>query len=266
MKTDTASPGRYEIRSVARALDVLDALAHAPNGSADLPSLAAATGLHPSTVFRLLETLASRDYVRPLSTGYQIGPRAFEVGSAFIRGASIWTRAAELAESLAEATGETASVGVLVGAEVLYIAIAHGQSDFGIQSVPGTRHPAHCTALGKAMLAAMPLTAAAGILAGSELAALTPNTRTTLEALQRELLLVARQGYAMDDEERALGVRCIGVPIWDQHGTVAAISASGPSFRMQGRHLDEVREAVIAAGRDATRQLGGGVRPGKVRT
>lgn len=245
---------------MVRALDVLLAVAAARGGGgADVSTVAAETGLHPSTVFRLLETLASRDFVEAVNGRYRTGPRAFEVGSSFLRGTSVWEYAPELSREVATASNETASVGILDNGRVLYIAIAHGQSELGIQSFAGTHHPAHCTALGKAMLAAMPWDQAEEILRSTNLVRLTPHTHTTLDDLKIELERVSAQGYAVDDEERNLGVRCVGAPIRDHAGILAAVSVSGPTFRMQGGAFEAARDTVVAAARDATARLGGSI-------
>lgn len=257
MRTQRELGTRYEIRSVVRALEVLKALAHADGGTEDLSTIAAATDLHTSTTFRLLDTLASHGFVESVNGGYRIGPRAFEVGSAFLRGTSVWTHAPELSRQLASETNETASVGILDNGRVLYIAIAHGQSELGIQSFPGTHHPAHCTALGKAMLAAMPWPRAENVLQGTDLVRLTPRTHASLDELRIELAKVAEQGYAVDDEERSTGVRCVGAAILDHAGTLAAVSVSGPTFRMQGAEFDAARDKVVAAAQAATLRLGG---------
>jgi len=255
------SAGRYHVRSVLRALDLLRALAEAPKGAANLMSLSREAALHPSTAYRLLESLAARDFVRITGDGsYTVGPAAFEVGSVFLRGSSVWSHAGDLAEEMALATNETGSIGVLHGNEVLYIAIAHGQSEIGIQSFPGTRQPAHCTALGKVLLASLPRTELVRTLHDEDLPALTPNTLTSISDLERELERVAEQGFSVDNEERLVGIRAVAAPIGNHAGeVVAAISASGPAFRLQGERFDVVRRAVLDIAQNATRRLGGGI-------
>lgn len=258
VKTAGDAENRYHVRAASRALDVLVALARSPRGISDLAHLSEQTGLHSSTVFRLLDTMKAHDFVRAHEGGgYEIGALAFEVGSAFLRRRSMWQEANDLAERLAGVTDETASVGVLDAGEVLYVAIAHGQEQLGIQSVAGTRHPAYCTALGKVLLAALPWREATALLSSKPRPQRTSNTIVELSEMQRELAEVERLGYAVDNEERLVGVRCIGTPIRDHRGTVvAALSASGPSFRMQGEHFESVRDAVLLTAQAASRALG----------
>jgi len=253
---ENTGQSRYQVRAVARALDLLFVLGDLA-GPADLTTLARRAGLHPSTAFRMLETLRTRGLVRSARDGYELGAATFELGSAFLRGVSVWTNAPELAEQLAGRADETASVGVLDNGEVLYIAIAHGQRELGIQWQPGTRHPAHATALGKAMLAHLPWPEVTAILARRPLVRLTPRTFTDPAALRSELAAIAARGYAVDDEERLPGVFCIGAPIRDHNGSVvAAISISGPAFRIAERGPDELARLVVAAAGDASRRLG----------
>ena len=251
------STDRYVIRSVARALDVLVVTAESPGGL-DVSSVARATNLHSATVFRILQTLKRRGFVVDGSDGtYRVGPRVFEVGNAFLRGASLWRSAADITEHLAERTGETANLGIRDDGDVLYIAIAHGQSEIGIQSVAGGRHPLFCTALGKVLLAHMPWPDARLILEASDIVALTKNTIVRIDRWERELRKVVRQGYGLDDEERAPGVRCLAAPIHDHSGeVVAAVSVSAPAFRLVAEHFDRSLEEVKRVAEETSAGLG----------
>ena len=247
---------RYQVRAVGRALDLLVLLGGLPT-ALDLTTLARRAELPASTAFRLLETLRSRGMVRVGRDGYRLGATLFELGGAFLRTVSVWNDAPELAERLATELDETASVGILDDGQVLYLAIAHGQSDTGMASVPGTRHPAHATALGKVLLAALPWPAAAAILERRPPVRLTETTCADPASLRAELERVAAQGYAMDAEERQPGVTCYGAPIRDRAGAVvAAISVSGPTFRMRQHGAERLIRAVRATADEASRRLG----------
>jgi IclR family acetate operon transcriptional repressor len=249
------TPPRYEIRSVTRALDVL--LQVSELGEAELSSVARASGLHPTTTLRLLESLRSRGFVRQRRGLYEIGPRAFEVGSSFLNRISLRQEAQALVEELAAQVKETANLGVLVDGQVLYLAIAQAQRELGIQALPGGRHPAHCTALGKAMLAGLPWEQVEAVLAAHPPERLTPTTIVEPEALRRELARVARQGYAVDAEERTPGVVCLAAPIYDITGSiVAAISISGPRLRLPSRRIPAIAREVIEIGNKASEILG----------
>jgi IclR family acetate operon transcriptional repressor len=235
----------YQIRSVLRALDVLAAVSE--HGAADLSTLAAAVDLHPSTTLRMLESLRGRDMVRQRRGLWEIGARAFEIGSTFLSRVSLAGEAQLLVEDLAERVSETASFGILDNGEVLYLAIAHGQWELGIQALPGGRHPAHCTALGKAMLAHLPWEHVEQLLHDHPPVPRTPATLVEPDDIRRELGRVLRRGYAVDAEERLLGVVCVAAPIRDSTGqVVAAISVSGPRLRLGRDRIAAVADDVTA--------------------
>lgn len=248
---------RYTIRAVTRAIDLLNTVADAP-GPSDLSDLARQAGLPVSTTLRYLESLRQRGFIRQTASGkYTLGVRLFELGSPFTSGLSLWEHSFEIARELADRAKETVSVGILDEGHILYIAIVNGQRELGIQWRPGTRHPAHCTALGKAILASMPWDAVEAILDDQPLERLTKRTITDRGELHRELELTARRGYAIDNEERAPGVICIGAAIRDFSGDVAgAISVSAPRVRLTSRKIDAFSDLVRASADEASRRLG----------
>jgi IclR family KDG regulon transcriptional repressor len=255
----TSEDDRYAVRSVVRALDILIVLS-TQGGPVSLADLAKETSLNPSTAFRLLESMRSRGFVRQADSGrgYQLDSRVVDLGSAFLRSVSIWDYARELADQLAEDVSETASVGVLDQGKVLYIAIARGQRELGIQSQSGTRHPAYCTALGKVFLADLPWPEAAAILDAEPMVRLTASTIVEKAAMRKELETIRSRGYAIDDEERNPHVVCIGAAITDHTGrSVAAVSISGPAFRIRERGIDNVARRVTERAAEASVRMGG---------
>lgn len=231
----------------------------AQHGPASLAELAQQTGLNPSTTFRLLESMRTRGFVRQAGGGggYQLDSTVVDLGSAFLRSVSIWDYARDLADQLAEDVSETASVGVLDRSQVLYIAIARGQRDLGIQSQSGTRHPAYCTALGKVLMADLTWDEAEQILDSEPMVRLTPTTIVDKEAMQAELTAVAARGYAVDDEERNAHVVCVAAPVTDHTGrSVAALSVSGPAFRMREHGVDNIARHVTARAREVSVRMG----------
>jgi DNA-binding IclR family transcriptional regulator len=255
----TSQDDRYTVRSVVRALDVLIVLS-TQNRPVSLADLAKETGLNPSTAFRLLESMRVRGFVRPADggSGYQLGSRVVDLGSAFLRSVSIWDYARDLADQLAEDVSETASVGVLDQGQVLYIAIARGQRELGIQSQSGTRHPVYCTALGKVFLADLPWAEAAAILDAEPMVRLTPSTIIGKAAMQEELETIRSRGYSVDDEERNPHVVCIAAPITDHTGrSVAAVSISGPAFRIREQGIENVARRVTERAADVSIRMGG---------
>jgi len=188
---------------------------------------------------------------------YTIGIKAFEVGATYLAQVDFPQTARAALEELAATCKETASLGVLSKGEIVYIAIEHAQREIGIQSQIGTRHPAHCTALGKVLLADLPDDEVERLLATTGLPALTEHTITSPVALLVELQDVRRRGYAIDNEERAYGVKCIAAPIRAYSGRAAgAISVSGPAFRVSAETLPGLIAAVMEAAATVSRRQG----------
>lgn len=254
----TNEDDRYVVRSVVRALDLLLVLS-SRSGAVSLADLAEATQLNPSTAFRLLQSMRARSFVRQSdgASGYELDSSVVDLGSAFLRSTSVWDYARDLADGLAEDVGETASVGVLDQGQVLYIAIARGQRELGIQSQAGTRQPAYCTALGKVLLADLQWREACAILDSEPMLMLTPSTITQKTEMQKELDSIRKLGYAVDNEERNTHVICIAAPIADHTGRcVAAVSVSGPAFRIREHGVDNVARQVTARAKEASTRMG----------
>jgi DNA-binding IclR family transcriptional regulator len=248
-------PAEYQIRSVTRALRVLIAVSDL--GEADLSTVARTVDLHPTTTLRMLESLRSQDLVRQRRGLYEIGARAFEIGCSFVNRKPLAHDAQALVDELAKRVNETASFGILDDGEVLYLAIAPGERELGIQSMAGGRHPAHCTALGKALLAHLPWENVESILEAHPPVRLTASTLVDPPQLRAELARVARQGFAVDAEERVPGVVCVAAAIRDQTGSVvAAISISGPGLRLTSRRIPALAREVIRIADEASGILG----------
>jgi DNA-binding IclR family transcriptional regulator len=206
----------------------------------------------------MLQTLKARNFVVEAPGGlYRIGPQAFEVGSSFLRSTSLQSEGQVIVERLAEETGETANLGILDSDEVLYLAIAHGQRELGIQSNVGTRHPVYCTALGKALMADLSWPEARALLSRIERIRMTKNTIVSVARWREELRKVADRGYALDAEERILGVRAVAAPVRDHsRRVVAAISAAGPAFRIKGDNLEPLISKVQRQAAEFSVRLG----------
>jgi IclR family acetate operon transcriptional repressor len=220
------------VQSVDRALDVLEALAHAgaPTGVAEIAVL---TGLPQGTVHRLLQSLQRRGYVRrEPSRKYSLGASAVQLAEAAQRSLARSVRP-YLAE-LVELSGETANLAVLEGEDVVYVAQVPSPHTLRMFAEVGRHVPPHSTAVGKVLLAGMRRERAMGILRRVGLPARTPATITDTAEFTRELDRVAAQGWAADEEEQETGVRCVAVPVGDHRGVVAALSLSGPADRFAG--------------------------------
>jgi len=158
---------------------------------------------------------------------------------------------------LRDASSETVHLATLDGTEVLYLEKLPGLHPIGLMSSRiGDRSPAHCTGLGKALLAHEPEALVRQSLSGA-LRSFTPRTITRMNDLLEELARVRRQGFAVDDEEHELGVVCVAAPVFDSDRVVAAISASGPADRIRQEMRDEgLTQAVLSAAAEVSSRLG----------
>ena len=240
------------VQSVDRALDVLEALARGekPIGVAELAEL---TGLPQGTVHRLLQSLQLRGYVRrDASRKYSLGTAAVGLADAAQRALARGARPF-LAELVA-LSGETANLAVLEGDDVVYVAQVSSPHTLRMFAEVGRHVPPHSTAVGKVLLAALPRERALGIVRRTGLPARTPATITDLDAFAAELDLVAAQGWAADEEEQEIGVRCVAVPVGPPGATSAATSLSGPADRFAGGRT----EGLVAGMQWVSRAFGPG--------
>ncbi len=244
-------------RALDRGLALMEVLAEAR--TAGLSDLARATDMSPSTAFRLLETLRSRDFVtHDPSTGiFTIGIKAFAVGSAAMQVNRLDQVATNVMRRLAEETGETTSLAVRDGASVIYVEQIEAVTALRMSARLGTRLPLHATAAGKILLAWSWEGAIDDVLGLGPYPALTAKTIVTRQRLMEVLAEVRQQGWALDDEECETGLRCIAAPVRDRRGDViAAISVSAAAGRIPEARITLRAEQVAMAGTDISSRLG----------
>jgi IclR family acetate operon transcriptional repressor len=254
----TAKRGASHAQALSRGLAVLEFLASTPGG-ATLTALAAALHLPAPTAHRLLATLEDADYVQAGEDGrYRVGVRAFRVGSAFLEHRNLIAEAIPRLERLMETSGETANLAVIEHGAAVFVAQAPCRELMRMNARLGARAPLHASGVGKAMLAAMPPRDADELVGRGALAIYTDHTLVTRASLAEALARTAERGYAIDDEEHALGLRCVAAAIVDERGRAwAALSIAGPTSRLTRERLPELGERVRAAARDLTTALGG---------
>lgn len=248
------------VRSLVRALSILNSLAECPNG-ASLTELAQQVGLSTSTTHRLLTTLEEQRYVRFEHTArlWMIGIQSFVTGSTFIKARNFTDIARPHMRALMEATGETVNLAVLDGSEGVIVAQVECRQLMRALAAPGRRVPLHCSGVGKALLAALSDSTMAPILRQQGLPRFTPMTLTTVKRLRTELAQSRERGYAVDNEEHSIGVRCIAAAIYDEHNeTVGAISISGPAVRVTATRTASLGELVCKAAATISAAYGGG--------
>jgi IclR family transcriptional regulator, acetate operon repressor len=241
--------GQAAVRSLVRALSILNSLAEFPNGIS-LTELAQQVGLSTSTTHRLLTTLEEQRYVRfeHAPRLWMIGIQSFVTGSTFIKARNFSDIARPHMRALMEETGETVNLAVPDGGEMVLVAQVECRQLMRALGSTGRRVPLHCSALGKAMLATLSEVEIARLLHKHGLPRFTATTLTTLKRLRGDLVSTGERGYALDNEEHSIGVRCIGAAIFDEHReVVGGISVSGPAVRVTTARTAELGRLVRKA-------------------
>ncbi len=232
------------IQVIDRLARLLDAIA-ANNNPVSLKVLSAETGLHPSTAFRILASLAEHGFVERSSSGhYRLGVKLLQLGSRVQGRLDIRREARPIMEWLRNETGETVNLIVREGDEVVYVERVVPNRMMRVEQMIGGRAPLHVTAVGKLFLAEGGAEACLEYAARTGLPSCTPHSITDPTALWRSVKNALQQGYALDDQEAELGVGCIGVPIRDStNHIVAGISVSAPIERRREVWVTLIRQA-----------------------
>lgn len=246
------------IKSLDRAMEVFEFLSRTSGLS--LSALAEETGQSPATVYRILVTLEGRGLVDFDARGqlWHIGPRAFVIGARFLRRTSLVDRARPIMRRLMEDSGETANLGVETEGAVLFLGQVETSATIRAFFPPGTLSELHASGIGKALLAHMEDRRLARVLGGGSLQAFTGRTITDAGALRDDLSRIRARGYAVDNEEKTDGMRCIAAPVFDMTGeAVAGLSVSGPTSRLGLDEIERLSRPVMDAARELTRAIGG---------
>ncbi|KAF0220401.1 MAG: IclR family transcriptional [Geobacteraceae bacterium] len=249
----------YIIQAVDHALDLLEQF-HDDVDELGVTELSKRLKLHKNNVFRLLATLESRAYIEQnrVTENYRLGLKTLELGQTFIRQMGLLRQSRPVLESLVRECNETTYVAILKEFHIVYLDVV--ETDLTVRVVPrvGARLPAYCTAAGKVQLAYMTDEELEHYLPSKELKRYTPNTVTDKEELKRHLKVIAEQGYALDNEELDIGVKCVGAPIRDYtRRIVGAVSISGPSMRFPDERMDnELIPMVKRAAEEISTKLG----------
>lgn len=241
---------------MVRALEILGLFLDG-GGARSIPEISAALGLPRSTTHELVGTLALRRCLEPAPgepARFVLGVHVFELGSAYADGIDLVDEGRTVARELADRCDETVHVATLEGTEVLYLAKADSTQTVRMVSAVGRRLPAHCTAVGKVLLAGLDdAEVAARYRNDEEWVRMTARSIDSLEGLQRELGLIRERWLAFDDCESNPDVRCVAAPVRDgDGGVVAGLSISVPVFRagdIEGPLADLAREAALKLSR-----------------
>jgi IclR family transcriptional regulator, KDG regulon repressor len=261
---DESGQQRVGVQSLGRAFAILEEVARHREGIG-LADLSKRVGLHNSTAFHLAKTLVALGYIRqePDSRRYRVGRPLFALAASALDEIEMVSLATPIMEELSANTGESSHFAVRMGDAIVVIARTSGPGAFQLAERVGVVRPAHCTALGKVILAALHPDQLDRFLARVDLEPSTDNTITEVPALLREIEEVRRSGIAIDDGEFNPEVRCVAVPVKDFTGqVVGAIGISGPVWRLSMQALKSRAKAIQAAADRLSREFGAGAVPG----
>ncbi|MDG4669380.1 IclR family transcriptional regulator [Mycobacterium sp. 236(2023)] len=223
------APSAGGVQSIERSFEILEIMGSV-SGPIGVSELAERTGLPMPTIHRLIRTLLNLGYVRQLpSRRYALGPRLIRLGESATQqfGTSSRTHLAELVEEI----GETANMAVLDATMAVYVAQVPSAHSMRMFTEVGRRVHLHCTGVGKALLMQMPDATVRNVLARAGMPRSTDHTITDADAMIDELHRSRERGYAIDEAEQEIGVRCYAVPV-PNAPSVTAVSISGPAGRV----------------------------------
>ena len=214
------------IASFAKGLRVLECFG-ADHPRLSVTEVAAATGLDRATARRCLLTLQAEGYAEHDGKFFTLTPRTLRLGMGALASLPLPQIVQPWLDQLAEQIGQSASVSILDGTEIVYLARAAQRRVMSIGLMPGSRLPAHCTSMGRVLLAALPEPEARALVEASDLTPRTPQSVTEPEAVMARIAEVRQQGYAIIDQEVETGLRSIAVPVMDARGRVVAALNTG---------------------------------------
>ncbi|MGA8319913.1 MAG: IclR family transcriptional regulator [Xanthobacteraceae bacterium] len=257
---DVEARASVGIQSLGRAFGILEEVARHRDGIG-LADLSRLVGLHNSTTFHLAKTMAALGYVRQEkdTKRYRIGRPLFALAASALDEIEMISVATPVLEELARQTGECSHFAVRMGDAIVVIARTSGPGAFQLADRVGVVRPAHCTALGKAILAALPPDQLAGLLKRTGLKPSTEKSITEISVLLREIEEIKRTAIAFDDGEFNLEVRCIAAPVKNFTGKViGALGVSGPVWRLSNQAVKSRARIVQEAAARLSGEFGAG--------
>ena len=255
---DAEDRQRVGVQSLGRAFAILEEIARHREG-VGLADLSKLVGLHNSTTFHLAKTMVSLGYIRREkdSKRYRVGRPLFALAASALDEIEMVNVATPALEDLSRETGESSHFAVRMGDAVVVIARTSGPGAFHLTDRVGVLRPAHCTALGKVILASLHQDQLERFLARVELKPSTAHTITESPVLLREIAEIRRSGIAYDDGEFNLEVRCVAVPVRDFTGQIiGALGISGPIWRLSNQVMQSRAKTVQAASNRLSAALG----------
>ncbi|MFE0102530.1 IclR family transcriptional regulator [Streptomyces sp. NPDC059009] len=249
------------VPAVTRALDILELFLES-DGTLSAPDITRRLQLPRTTVHELVTTLAARNYLAQLPDQpgrYRLGVRAYQLGSRYGEQLDLAAEGREVAREVAETCDETVHVAILEGLDVIYIAKVDSTHAVRMVSAAGRRLPAHCTSVGKMLLAALPPDELDLRIEeeGGELVGMTHNSITDPDALRTALAGIRERGIATEHRESNPDVSCVAAPVRDASGrVVAALSVSVPMIRWTEEREAELADLAAKGAADLSARLG----------
>lgn len=260
-QTVRAVDERYRVQSLGRALDLLELIANRGKEGARLTDLARELGMSKAAVYALLQTLLARGFLSDFSEGanrrYRLGLALARLGDMAVGNIALTDVAMPELRKLTAELGMTSRLAILDDGHAVVVGRVDAPGSIRFDAALGRREMPHCSAVGKALLAALPREEAQRILERSSLPPRTPRTITAVPLLMKELALTRDRGFAVDDEEDTEGVACIGSCVYGRGGGVAgAISVTGLKPRDWHSRMGELGARVRQCAGAVSRQLG----------
>jgi IclR family KDG regulon transcriptional repressor len=253
-------------KAVVKTMKILECLSHDRSfGITELAARVSANGnslrMNKSTVYRFLTSLKELGFVRqdPDTDRYSLTLKLFEIGMSVLDRLELWREAQPIIKEVARLTGETVHLATLDAGSLVYLGKIESARTLRVSMMSrvGQSAPTYCTGLGKALLAQLSAEHVSEILGREKVVRYTSRTLTRRSDLDRELASIREKGYAFDNEEHEVGVRCLAAPIRDNKGTVcAAVSVSVPTVRLPDREIPQYCDIVLRAAEEISLRMG----------
>lgn len=245
-KTPITDSSRYHVPNLERALRILEYLTSHPNGCT-VPEITRALGIPKMSVYRIAKTLEAHDYLQLNEEGqtFCLGRKLLTLGHAAVGEEYLVEKSLGVMRDLRDLTNETVLLGTLIGHEGVVLEQVLSTRPVRFMIELGHRFPLHTAAPGKAMLAFLPEEERMDLVKRMKLTKYTDHTITTRKALIEALKTTATIGYAVDDQEELMELRCVGAPIFNHRGyPIAAVWVTGPAFRFSPANIKSLGHIV----------------------
>jgi len=253
-------------KAVVKTMKILECLSHERSfGITELAQRVSDSGanlrMNKSTVYRFLTSLKELGFVRqdPETEKYSLTLKLFEIGMSVLDRLELWREAQPILKEVARLTGETIHLATLDEGSLVYLGKIESARGLRVSMMSrvGQSAPTYCTGLGKMLLAHLDPEHVGEILKREKIVRFTERTIVRRADLDRELASIRENGYAIDNEEHEIGVRCVAAPVRDTRGAVcAAISVSVPTVRMPDKEIPRYRAIVVRAAEEISKRMG----------